>query len=125
MRNNTVDVFEACVDGMLDQVELGFRDNAAVCVALASVKYPEHYGKGYKTTEFESFKNKNGCYVFHIGSKFDTEGSIVTNGERVLGVTAKGAALKEVKEDTCKATEWIEFGNEHMKHGIGKAIDEA
>lgn len=125
MKNDIMDVFEACVDGMLDQVELEFEDNAAVCVVLASAGYPEHYEKGYKMTGFENFKDKDGYYVFHAGSKFDAEGNIVTNGGRVLGVTAKGATLKEARENAYKATEWIEFGNKYMRHDIGKAIDEA
>ena len=109
----------------LDDVELEFEDNAAVCVVLASAGYPEHYEKGYKMTGFENFKDKDGYYVFHAGSKFDAEGNIVTNGGRVLGVTAKGATLKEARENAYKATEWIEFGNKYMRHDIGKAIDEA
>ena len=125
MKNDIMDVFEACVDGTLDQVELEFEDNAAVCVVLASAGYPEHYEKGYKMTGFENFKDKDGYYVFHAGSKFDAEGNIVTNGGRVLGVTAKGATLKEARENAYKATEWIEFGNKYMSHDIGKAIDEA
>ena len=125
MKNDIMDVFEACVDGTLDQVELEFEDNAAVCVVLASAGYPEHYEKGYKMTGFENFKDKDGYYVFHAGSKFDAEGNIVTNGGRVLGVTAKGATLKEARENAYKATEWIEFGNKSMRHDIGKAIDEA
>ena len=125
MKNDIMDVFEACVDGTLDQVELEFEDNAAVCVVLASAGYPEHYEKGYKMTGFENFKDKDGYYVFHAGSKFDAEGNIVTNGGRVLGVTAKGATLKEARENAYKATEWIEFGNKYMRHDSGKAIDEA
>ena len=94
MKNDIVDVFEACVDGTLDQIELEFEDNAAVC-------------------------------VFHAGSKFDKDGNVVTNGGRVLGVTAKGNTLKEARENAYKAAEWVEFGNKYMRHDIGKAIDEA
>ncbi len=125
MKNDIVDVFEACVDGTLDQVELDFEDNAAVCVVLASAGYPEHYEKGYKIEGLEKFKDQDGYYVFHAGSKFDTEGNIVTNGGRVLGVTAKGKDLKEARANAYKATEWVEFGNKYMRNDIGKAIDEA
>ncbi len=125
MKNDIIDVFEACVDGTLDQIELEFEDNAAVCVVLASAGYPEHYEKGYKMTGFENFEGKDGYYVFHAGSKFDKDGNIVTNGGRVLGVTAKGRTLKEARENAYRATEWIEFGNKYMRHDIGKAIDEA
>lgn len=125
MKNDLVEVFEACIDGTLDQIELEFEDNAAVCVVLASDGYPEHYEKGYKITGLEKFKDAEGYYVFHAGSKFDAEGNIVTNGGRVLGVTALGSDLKEARANAYKATEWVEFGNKYMRHDIGKAIDEA
>lgn len=124
MKNDIVDVFEACVDGTLDQVELDFEDNAAVCVVLASDGYPEHYEKGYKIEGLEKFKDQDGYYVFHAGSKFDVDGNIVTNGGRVLGVTAKGKDLKEARANAYKAAEWVEFGNKYMRGDIGKAIDE-
>lgn len=125
MKNDIVEVFEACVDGTLDQIDLQFEDNAAVCVVLASDGYPESYEKGYKITGFDIFKDKDGYYVFHAGTKFDEDGNIVTNGGRVLGVTAKGNDLKEARANAYKATEWIGFENKYMRHDIGKAIDEA
>ena len=125
MKNDIVDVFEACVDGTLDQIELEFEDNAAVCVVLASDGYPEHYEKGYKIDGLDRFDGQDGYYVFHAGSKFDKDGNVVTNGGRVLGVTAKGNTLKEARENAYRAAEWVEFGNKYMRHDIGKAIDEA
>lgn len=125
MKNDIVDVFEACVDGTLGQIDLQFEDNAAVCVVLASAGYPEHYEKGKKITGLENFKDKDGYYVFHAGSKFDAEGNILTNGGRVLGVTATGKDLKEARANAYKATEWIHFENKYMRHDIGHAIDEA
>lgn len=124
MKNDIIDVFQACVDGTLDQVELEFEDNAAVCVVLASEGYPGHYEKGCKITGLEKFRERDGYYAFHSGSKFDPEGNIVTNGGRVLGVTAKGKTLKEAREHAYRATEWVEFGNKYMRNDIGKAIDE-
>ena len=125
MKNDILDVFEACVDGTLDKVELEFADNAAVCVVLASDGYPEHYEKGFVIEGLENFKDKDGYWVFHAGSKFDTEGRIVTNGGRVLGVTATGENLKEARKNAYAATEWVRFANKYMRHDIGKAIDEA
>ena len=125
MKNDIVDVFEACVDGTLDRIDLQFEDNAAVCVVLASDGYPEHYEKGKKITGLENFKDKDGYYVFHAGSKFDAEGNILTNGGRVLGVTATGKDLKEARANAYKATEWVNFENKYMRHDIGHAIDEA
>lgn len=125
MKNDIVDVFGACIDGTLDQVDLEFEDNAAVCVVLASAGYPEHYEKGFPISGLEQFDEKNGYYVFHAGSKFGADGSILTNGGRVLGVTATGSDLKEARTNAYQATEWISFENKYMRHDIGKAIDEA
>lgn len=125
MKNDIVEVFEACIDGTLDQLELEFEDNAAVCVVLASEGYPVHYEKGFPIEGLEQFKEQDGYYCFHAGSKFDAEGRIVTNGGRVLGVTAKGADLKEARKNAYAATEWVSFDNKYMRHDIGKAIDEA
>lgn len=125
MKNDLVDLFEACIDGTLDQIDLEFEDNAAVCVVLASAGYPEHYEKGFEIRGLESFKDRDGYYVFHAGSKFDEQGRVVTNGGRVLGVTATGTNLKEARTNAYKATEWIDFDNKYMRHDIGHAIDEA
>ena len=124
MKNDIVEVFEACVDGTLDQIELDFADNAAVCVVLASDGYPEKYDKGFEITGFENFKDKDGYYVFHAGTKFNGD-KIVTNGGRVLGVTALGSDLKDARANSYKATEWIDFANKYKRNDIGKAIDEA
>lgn len=124
MKNDLFEVFEACIDGTLDQVELEFEDNAAVCVMLASDGYPEHYEKGYPISGLEKFKNAEGYYAFHSGTKFDGNGRIVTNGGRVLGVTALGKDLKEARANAYQATEWVEFENKYMRHDIGHAIDE-
>ena len=93
MKNDIVEVFEACVDGTLDQIDLEFEDNAAVCVVLASEGYPVKYEKGLPISGLDAFKDKDSYFVFHAGTKFDNEGTIVTNGGRVLGVTATGATL--------------------------------
>ncbi|SDB26566.1 phosphoribosylamine--glycine ligase [Eubacterium oxidoreducens] len=125
MKNDIIEVMDACIDGTLDQIDLQFEDNAAVCVVLASDGYPVKYEKGHIITGFENFENKKGYYCFHAGTKFSDNGAIVTNGGRVLGVTAKGASLKEARKNAYTATEWIEFANKYMRHDIGKAIDEA
>jgi phosphoribosylamine--glycine ligase len=124
MKNDIIDVFEACIDGTLDQIDLQFEDNACVCVVLASDGYPLAYEKGFEITGIENFKDKDGYYLFHAGSKFDENGKIVTNGGRVLGVTATGKTLKEARANAYEATEWVNFDNKYMRHDIGKAIDE-
>lgn len=123
MKNDIIDVMEACIDGKLDEIELVFEDKAAVCVVLASDGYPEHYEKGFPISGLEAFDGKEDYYVFHAGTKLDN-GKIVTNGGRVLGVTAKGETLTLARENAYKATEWISFENKYMRHDIGKAIDE-
>ena len=123
MKNDLLEVFEACINGTLDKIELQFEDNAAVCVILASDGYPEHYKKGCAITGLEAFYGKDGYYVFHAGTK-TMDGNIVTNGGRVLGVTAKGEDLKQARANAYAATEWVQFENKYMRHDIGKAIED-
>ena len=124
MKNDIIDVVEACIDGTLDQIDLQFEDNAAVCVVLASDGYPVKYDKGLPISGLEEFDRHEGYYCFHAGTKFNGD-QIVTNGGRVLGVTAKGKDLKEARANAYAATEWVKFDNKYMRHDIGKAIDEA
>lgn len=123
MKNDMIEVAEACIDGRLDQVDLQFEDNAAVCVVLASKGYPVSYDKGFVINGLERFEGAEGYYCFHAGTK-QTEDGIVTNGGRVLGITAKGADLKEARARAYEATGWVAFDNQYMRSDIGKAIDE-
>lgn len=125
MKNDIVDVMEACIDGTLDKIDLQFEDNAAVCVVLASRGYPVKYEKGLKISGLEKFKDADGYYCFHAGTKFDSQGNIVTNGGRVLGITATGDDLKAARANAYKAAGWVNFANKYMRTDIGKAIDEA
>ena len=126
MKNDLVEVCQACIDGTLDQIDLQFEDNAAVCVVLASDGYPVRYEKGFPIQGLDQVaaRESDGYYVFHAGTK-KTEEGVVTNGGRVLGVTAKGATLQEARSKAYEATDWISFANKYMRHDIGKAIDEA
>lgn len=123
MKTDIITVMESCIDGKLDEVELEFEDNACVCVILASDGYPEKYEKGKVITGLENFEGKDGYYVFHSGTKFDGD-NIVTNGGRVLGITAKGDNLKEARKNAYEATKWVNFDNKYMRNDIGKAIDD-
>lgn len=125
MENDIIDVMNACIDGTLDQVDLKFMDNAAVCVVLASEGYPVKYEKGYPITGLENFEGRDDIFCFHAGSKFNEKGEIVTNGGRVLGVTALGEDLKKARANAYKATELVHFDNQYKRNDIGKAIDEA
>lgn len=123
MKNDIIDVVEACLEQRLDKIELDFEENAAVCVILASMGYPEHYDKGFPINGLERFQEQSDYFVFHAGTKKDGE-NIVTNGGRVLGVTAKGKDLKEARKKAYKATQWVSFENKYMRTDIGKAIDD-
>ncbi|SEQ33697.1 phosphoribosylamine--glycine ligase [Lachnospiraceae bacterium RM5] len=123
MKNDIIDVIEACVDGKLDEINLEFEDNAAVCVVLASDGYPVSYEKGFEIKGLENFEGKDSYYVFHAGTKL-SDGKFLTNGGRVLGVTAKGKDLLDARKNAYEATKLIEFDNKYMRSDIGKAIDE-
>ncbi|MBR4764602.1 MAG: phosphoribosylamine--glycine ligase [Lachnospiraceae bacterium] len=125
MKTDIVDVMDACIDGTLDQIDLEFYDNAAVCVVLASGGYPQSYEKGKVITGLERFDSADGYYCFHAGTKFDDNGNVVTSGGRVLGVTAVGPTLKEARAAAYEAAGWIHFDGQYMRHDIGKAIDAA
>ena len=124
MRSDIVDIFEACIDGTLDQKELEFDDNAAVCVVLASDGYPVSYRKGFPVQGLEQFAGSSDTFVFHAGTA-RKDGQIVTNGGRVLGVTALGKTLKEARANAYAAADKVWFENKYYRHDIGKAIDEA
>ncbi len=123
MKNDIMDVMEACVDGTLDKIDLEFEDNAAVCVVLASDGYPVSYEKGFKISGLDKFDNDE-YYCFHAGTAFDSDGNFITNGGRVLGVTAKGNDLLEARKKAYDATAWVNFDNKYMRNDIGKALDE-
>ena len=97
MKNDIIEVMEACIDGRLDEIDLQFEDNAAVCVVLASEGYPVKYEKGFLIHGLEKFEGQDSYFCFHAGTKFDENGNIVTNGGRVLGITALGKTLKEAR----------------------------
>ena len=123
MKSDLIEVMEACIDGRLDEIELEFEDNAAVCVVLASDGYPEQYEKGYPI-EISGEFGKDGYYLFHAGTA-EKDGQIVTAGGRVLGVTATGADLKSARANAYQATEWVRFENKYMRRDIRRAIEEA
>ncbi|MGN1266934.1 MAG: phosphoribosylamine--glycine ligase [Dorea sp.] len=123
MKTDIIEVVEACIDGTLDQIELEFEDNAAVCVVLASDGYPLKYEKGFPISGLEEFKKHEGYYCFHAGTKMEGN-QYVTNGGRVLGITAKGTDLKEARANAYAATEWVQFANKYKRNDIGKAIGE-
>ncbi|MEG1459463.1 MAG: phosphoribosylamine--glycine ligase [Acetivibrio sp.] len=123
MKTDIVEIMEACIDGNLDEISLEFEDNAAVCIVLASNGYPEAYETGKEIKGLETFSGKENYYAFHAGTKKNGD-KILTNGGRVLGITAKGTTLKEARENAYKAAQWVQFENKYMRNDIGKAIDQ-
>ena len=105
----------------MDKIELKFENNAAVCVVLASEGYPLEYEKGKKITGFEKFNGRDDLYCFHAGTKRDGD-DIVTNGGRVLGITAKAATLKDARKKAYEATKLVDFENKYMRNDIGISI---
>lgn len=124
MKNDIIDVMEACIDGKLDTIDLQFEENAAVCVVLASGGYPVSYEKGYPISGLDAFEGKEDYFCFHAGTKL-SDGKIVTNGGRVVGITATGKDLKEARAKAYEAVKWVSFEKQYMRNDIGKAIDEA
>ena len=124
LKNDIVEVMESCIDGTLDQIDLQFEDKAAVCVVLASDGYPVSYKKGFEIQGLEKFDGKEDYFCFHAGTAFNEQGNIVTNGGRVLGVTAKADTLLEARKKAYEATEWVQFENKYMRHDIGKALEQ-
>ena len=125
MENDIIDVMNACIDGTLDTIDLKFANNAAVCVVLASKGYPLHYEKGYAISGLEHFEGRNDIFCFHAGTKLSDAGEVITNGGRVLGVTALGDTLKDARANAYEAVKLVHFGNAFCRSDIGSAIDEA
>ena len=116
MENDLLDVIDAVIDGKLDEVELKFSDDAAVCVVMASGGYPGSYEKGKEITGLEDIDPD--VMVFHAGTKLDG-GKLVTSGGRVLGVTAKGATMEEARKKAYANVEKIKFEGAHYRKDIG------
>ena len=123
MKSDIIDVMQACIDGTLDQIDLEFENNAAVCVVIASGGYPGSYEMGKVITGLDAFDGREGYYCFHAGTSLNEKGETVTSGGRVLGVTALGATLREARANAYEAVKLIHFDGQYMRSDIGKAID--
>ena len=119
LKNDIVEVMEACIDGRLNEIDLDFSDESAVCVVLASDGYPEDFEKGFPIRGLDKFEGSREYYAFHAGTKLDDK-KVLTNGGRVLGITALGKDLENARAKAYKATEWIDFDNKYMRRDIAK-----
>ncbi len=122
LRSDLLEVLLAVCDGTLDRVTLEWDSRPAVCVVMASGGYPGDYEKGKKITGLEEAQKIEDVVVFHAGTK-DVNGDIVTNGGRVLGVTALGDTIKQAKQRAYKGVEKIKFDGAYCRRDIAdKAI---
>jgi len=113
-----MDIFQACVNGTLDQVDIRWKEGAACCIVLASGGYPVQYQSGYPISGLEEAGKL--ATVFHAGTKRDGDGRILTAGGRVLGVTAVGDSLEAAIEKAYAACKPISFQDMHFRTDIGK-----
>ncbi len=124
LKNDLIDVMEACIDGRLSEIDLQFEKNAAVCVVLASRGYPVKYETGMPIEGLERFDGKDDFFCFHAGTKLAADGkTVLTNGGRVLDVTAIGDHLAQARERAYQAARWAHFANQYFRQDIGKAIE--
>lgn len=117
MKSDIVALFQACVDGKLDEATLEWHDEAAICVIMASGGYPASSEKGVPIHGLDDIAAEE-AIVFHSGTA-EKDGEIVTNGGRVLGVTAKDATIKGAIDKAYAAVEKINFDHMQFRRDIG------
>jgi len=118
LKTDLLEIFEACIDGNLDKLKIEWENNAAVCVMLASGGYPQSYTKGYEIRGLDKLKSKNNIIVFHSGTA-KADNKIITNGGRVLGITALGNNLDEAIKSVYETVELVDFDKKHFRKDIG------
>ncbi len=119
LKTDLLDIMLACTNGTLDNMNIEWYDNAAVCVILASGGYPVSYTKGYEITGLEKISEKKNMIVFHAGTE-KKEGKIVTSGGRVLGITGIGNNIDEAIKTAYEGVEIVNFNQKHFRTDIGK-----
>lgn len=116
LKTDLVDILEAVMEERLDKLNIEWQDNAAVCVILASGGYPESYKKGIK---IEIGQLDSDIMLYHAGTKRLEDGTLVTNGGRVIGVTAVGQDIEEARKKAYNNIEKIHFDGMHFRKDIG------
>ena len=123
MKADLVECFLACDDGSLDEAMVRWEDDWAVSVVLASKGYPGHYEKGKPISGIADANAMEGVFVYHAGTTLDDEGDVLTNGGRVLDVTAIAPSFEEARNKAYQACDRISFEGKTYRHDIGiKAI---
>ena len=118
LKNDLVEVMLACANCELDQIELDWRDEWAVAVVLTSAGYPGSYEKGKVITGIEDAEAMENVTVYHAGTAV-ADGRLVTNGGRVLAVTALGDTFENARNLAYEACEKIDFEGKTLRHDIG------
>ena len=118
LKNDLIELLAASVDGTLDKIELEWRPEASVCVVMASGGYPGNYPKGKIISGLDAANALSHTKVFHAGTALKG-GHIVTNGGRVLGVTALGKDLRAAQAAAYAAVETIHFEDAQFRRDIG------
>ncbi|MBE6754561.1 MAG: phosphoribosylamine--glycine ligase [Ruminococcaceae bacterium] len=120
LKTDFIDIIDAIIDGKLGELELQWSDDACACVVMASGGYPGSYCKGIEINGLDENGQVEGAYVFHAGTRLE-DGKYLTNGGRVLGVTASGATLDEAIDTAYEAVKRITFNGEQHRSDIGRA----
>lgn len=118
LKTDLVDIFNAVIDERLDEVDIEWEDNAAVCVIMASGGYPKEYKTGYEITGLDEAQKDKNIVVFHAGTKFE-DGKYYTSGGRVLGVTAVESNLDLAIKKAYEGVSKISFKDMHYRKDIG------
>jgi phosphoribosylamine--glycine ligase len=118
LKTDMLDIFEACVDGTLAEQSIEWNEGFACNIVLASQGYPDTYQKGFPITGIEEAEKMPGVVVFHAGTKIE-HGTLLTNGGRVLGVSAVGDTLKEALDHAYAAAGEIHFEGKYLRRDIG------
>lgn len=121
MESDLLDALEATVNGTLDQIELYWKPDAAVCVVMAAAGYPDQYAKGEPISGLAEAATLDGVQVFHAGTAFE-KGKVVTAGGRVLGVTAVGASMAQARQRAYEATQRISFNGAYLRGDIAMRV---
>ncbi len=119
MKSDIIPVIEAAIEGRLDSVEIEWEDRATVAVVMAAGGYPGTYEKGKVITGLDSLKDEKDLFVFHAGTRLK-EGEVVTNGGRVLAVTALGEGVEEAIGRAYEAVKKISWDGAYFRTDIGK-----
>ncbi len=118
MESDIVPLFEACIDGTLDQCELKWKQEPSVCVVMAAKGYPGSYEKGKEILGLDEAGALSDVVVFHAGTKGE-ENKVLTNGGRVLGVTATGVDTPAAISKAYEAVSKIQWDGIHYRKDIG------